>query len=164
MDATETAESQDVSSPLLFGQGQAAWLALVTVVATLALVVAVVAVFMASGDGGGGSAAPAGVSDSLTVVATEFAFDPADVTVPAGVEVPVEMENAGAVDHNWKVLSAEIGSESEFDESLVLGEVPDVPAGETASGSVTVEAGTYQVICTIAGHFEAGMVGTLTAQ
>ena len=156
-------EDEQLSSPLLFGQGQAAWLALVTVLAVLALVLSLIAIIVDGGDSGSAAGGGGGASDSVSVTATEFAFDPADATVPAG-EVPVELVNDGAVAHNWTVLSEEIASEADFDESLVVGAVPDVDAGQTGTATVTVDAGTYQVICTIAGHFDAGMAGTLTVQ
>lgn len=165
MNETEIAEREDASSPLVFGQGQVAWLAVAVVLGAAALVLSVVAVVMAGGDSP--AAAPggaSGVSDSLSVSATDFAFDPADVTVAAGTEVPVELVNDGAVEHNWTVLSEEIASEADFDEGLVLAEVPTLAAGESGSGSVTLDAGTYQVICTIAGHFDAGMAGSVTVQ
>jgi uncharacterized cupredoxin-like copper-binding protein len=101
----------------------------------------------------------------LSIAAGEFFFDPADATIAAATEVPVTLENTGAVDHNWTVLTEEIAAESDFSEDLVLAAVGDVAAGETAEGSITVdEAGTYQVICTIPGHFDGGMVGSLTVQ
>lgn len=163
MTDAEPTEVEDPSSPLLYGQGQAAWLAFVTVVAVIALVLAFVAVVMASGDDGGGSAAPAppGSDGAIAVSATEFAFDPAEYTATAGTETPVELENAGAVVHNWSVLDTEIASEADFDPAMVVAQVPDTNPGETGTAALTLDAGTYQVICTISGHFDAGMTGTL---
>jgi len=162
MTDTETTEREDASAPLLYGQGQAAWLAVVTVIAVLALVLGFVAI-VAGGDDGG-SAGGGGPSDTVSVSASEFAFDPPDVTIPAATEVPVTLENAGGVTHNWTVLSEEIGSEAEFSEDLVLAQVPDTEAGASTEEAITLEAGTYQVICTIAGHFDGGMTGTVTVQ
>ena len=167
MNETERDERDDVSAPLLFGQGQAGWPAVATVISVVALVLAFVAVVMASGDdGGGGTAAPAeGPATSVEVTTSEFAFDPADVTVAAATEVPVTVTNDGAVAHNWTVLSEEIATEADFSEDLVLAAVGDVEAGASAEGALTIdEAGTYQVICTIPGHFDGGMVGSLTVQ
>ena len=164
MNETEMVERDDASAPLLFGQGQAAWLAVVTVIAVLALVLGFVAI-VAAGDGGGPAAGGGGPSDTVSVTATEFAFDPADVTIPAATEVPVTLENGGGVAHNWTVLSEEIGSEAEFSEDLVLVQVPDTEAGASTEEAITIdEAGAYQVICTVPGHFDGGMTGTVTVQ
>jgi plastocyanin len=167
-DAADDQATGSGASPMVYGDGQAAWLALVTVVAFGALALAVVAVVLASGDdggGGGGPAAPAGPTDQVAVTATDFAFDPADVEVFADQEVTVALVNDGGVEHNWTVLEAGtfIAAESEYDESMAVGAIEGVAAGETAEGTITLEAGEYQVICTIAGHFDAGMEGTVAA-
>lgn len=155
-------------SPMVYGEGQAAWLAVVTVVAFGALALAIVAVVLATGDddgGGGGSAAPSGPTDQLEIIATDFAFDPVDAEIFADQEASVTLVNDGAVEHNWTVLEAGtvIAAEDEFDESMVEAAVGDAAAGETAEGGVTLAEGEYQVICTIAGHLDAGMQGTVVA-
>ncbi len=162
-DTTAPPVTDETSSELLFGPGQSAWLAVVTVVAVVALAVSFVALVMASNDEGGGTAAPAGPATELSIVTSEFAFDPANVTIVADTDVPVTLENSGSIEHNWNVLALgeEIGSESEFDESLVEAAIGPVDAGATDTGSVNLAAGNYQVICTIAGHFDAGMEGDL---
>ena len=166
--ATEVDQAEDSASPMVYGEGQAAWLALLTVVAFGALALAIVALVLATsedGDGGGGGAASGGPTDQLQISATEFAFDPADAEVFADQEATVNLVNDGSVDHNWTVLEAgtTIASESEFDESMVLAAVGDAAAGESVEGSVTLESGEYQFICTISGHFDAGMQGTVVA-
>lgn len=74
MNETERDEHDDVSAPLLFGQGQAGWLAVVTVISVVALVLAFVAVVMASGDDGGGAAAPTGDTVSEQAAAGEQVY------------------------------------------------------------------------------------------
>ncbi len=160
-----SADTDDETSEMRFGAGETAWLAVVTVLALLGVALGVIA--LVASDGGGGSAAPAagggGATGDATVSATEFAFDPADVALTAGSEVSVTLDNAGAVEHNWTVLSEEIAAESEFSEDLVLAAVDNTAAGESTSASFTLEPGEYQVICTIPGHFDAGMQGTVSA-
>lgn len=157
--------ADDETSEMRFGAGETAWLAVVTVLALLGVALGVIALVTSGGDNGdGGGAAPAaGGGDSATIAASEFAFDPADVNLTAGAEVTVELDNTGSVEHNWTVLSEEITAESDFSEDLVLAAVDDTAAGEFNSASFTLEPGAYQVICTIPGHFDAGMVGTVTA-
>lgn len=162
-----TSEEVDETSEMRFGAGETAWLAVVTLLALLGVALGVIALIVAQDNTGGGGAAPAGggggAATEATVSASEFAFDPADVQLVAGQEVTVELDNAGSVEHNWTVLSEEIASEADFNEDLVIAEVANTAAGEANSGSFTLEAGEYQVICTIAGHFDAGMAGTVSA-
>jgi plastocyanin len=103
-------------------------------------------------------------STSISAEASDFEFDPATWTVPTGEEFTIEFENAGNIEHEWAVLDLgqEIESEADFTEEIVLFEVEAIPPGESTSESFTVdEAGTYQVICALEGHFDAGMEGTL---
>lgn len=107
----------------------------------------------------------AATSTEIEAEGTEFQFDPDSWAVPAGEEFTIDFTNAGSVEHEWAVLKEgeDIESEDEFAEDKVLFEVEAIPAGESVTESFTVEdAGTYQVICAIEGHFDAGMEGTLT--
>lgn len=162
-----SAEADDETSEMRFGAGETAWLAVVTVLALLGVALGVIALIVAK-DNTGGSAAPAGggaAATEQTVSASEFAFDPSDLNLAAGQEVTVQLDNAGAVEHNFTVLKAgeEITSEDQFSEDMVLGAVDNTAAGESNSASFTLEPGTYQAICTIPGHFAAGMNATITA-
>ncbi|MDZ7678547.1 MAG: cupredoxin domain-containing protein [Acidimicrobiales bacterium] len=107
----------------------------------------------------------AATSTEIETEATEFKFDPDAWSVSAGEEFTIEFTNSGSVEHEWAVLKEgeDIESEDDFAEDKVLFEVEAIPAGESVTESFTVEdAGTYQVICAIDGHFDAGMEGTLT--
>jgi plastocyanin len=115
------------------------------------------------GDDGGDDAAE--TSTEIEVEATEFQFAPDSWAVPAGEEFTIEFTNAGAIEHEWAVLKEgeDIASEDDFAEDKVLFEVEAIPAGESVTESFTVEdAGAYQVICALPGHFDAGMEGALT--
>lgn len=85
----------------------------------------------------------------VTLVATEFAFDPAEFV--AAPEVEVTLDNQGVVIHNFVVEGV---PEAEF---VVVAE-----AGQMASGTLTLDAGDYAFFCSIPGHREAGMEGRLT--
>ena len=103
-----------------------------------------------SDDNGGGDTteAPAG-GDGIRVEAKEFAFDPTDIEAPADTPFTVELVNVGAIEHNFNVTG--------YEDQLI-----ETRAGETATGEYTVPAGEYEIYCSIPGHKEAGMVGTLT--
>lgn len=88
--------------------------------------------------------------DGLTVVATEFAFDPGDLTLPADEDVEVTLENAGVVEHDITV--------DELDLEIYAA------ASESVTETVNVAAGTYDFYCSIPGHRASGMEGTLTVE
>ncbi len=164
-----SAEADDETSEMRFGAGETAWLAVVTVLALLGVALGLIALIVAKDNTGGGAAPAAGgggaPATEQTVSASEFAFDPSDLNLAAGQEVTVQLDNGGAVEHNFTVLNAgeEITSEDQFSEDMVLAAVDNTAAGESNTASMTLEPGTYQAICTIPGHFAAGMQATITA-
>lgn len=155
--AVEPAES----APLLYGSGQSAWLAVLTVGVGIAIALSVVALMMANDEDAAPVAAPTGPQAELTVSMTEFAFDPPRATLTP--DAAVTAVNDGSIEHNWTVLSAPIAAEAELADVEELFSL-SANAGEEGSGSLDLDAGTYQVICTIAGHFDAGMVGEISVQ
>lgn len=150
--------------------GQRFWLASTFLLAVLAIVGVIVVMIRIGADenrGGGTAAAASGPATEWTVSATEFAFAPGDVIVPVGEEISVTMDNDGSVEHEWVVLRSgvRISDESEFTEDMVLARTDLVGGGVSTTANFTLdEAGTYQIVCTVAGHFSAGMAGTLRAE
>ena len=117
------------------------------------LLVAIVLTLAACGGGGDGggtepttSAPPAG--ETLSVTATEFAFDPNALTASADTDVTISLTDAGTVEHDFTIDEA--------------GVKIAVKPGETGSATVNLSAGTYTFYCAVPGHREAGMEGTLT--
>lgn len=108
-----------------------------------------------------------GAADAdVSVAATEYQFSPSTWSADAG-SFSVAFANEGTVEHEWAVikLGEDITSEAEFAEDKVLLEIEAVPAGESTTEEITIdEAGTYQVICALDGHFDQGMEGTLTVE
>jgi uncharacterized cupredoxin-like copper-binding protein len=94
----------------------------------------------------------------------EFEFDPAEPTVPAGEEITLVLENAGSVEHNWVLLAADVRLEDEADltDDMVLFEQAVDPGQSVTTTFTAAGRGIYQVICSIPGHFTAGMEGRLT--
>ena len=72
------------------------------------------------------------------------------MSIPANTDVTVMVPNAGAAPHTF-VIEA-------------LGIKIEMAAGETKEVVINAPAGTYEYICDVPGHEEAGMVGTLTVQ
>jgi nitrite reductase (NO-forming) len=95
-----------------------------------------------SGAGGGGAAA------TLDVVATEFKFAPAEFRMDGPGELTVNLTNKGVVEHDWVIEG-------------ITGRAY-ARAGGNGSGVFKIaKAGNFAVFCSIPGHKEAGMVGTL---
>ena len=88
----------------------------------------------------------------LAVTARDVRFEPADVRVTAGQFAVLTFTNADPVFHDWEV------------EGLANVDVPARP-GQTAKLRFLVdEPGTYEIVCTVPGHAEAGMTGTLVVE
>jgi plastocyanin len=95
---------------------------------------------------GGGGPSPL----SVTLKGEDIKFDQTSLTAQVGQSVTVNFENVGALDHSF--LIDELGVS-----------VQNVKPGETRTVTFTPQAaGTYTYYCDVAGHREAGMVGTLT--
>ncbi len=105
---------------------------------------------------GGSSATPTPVPTPSPVPAielqtAEFAFTPDALTVPAGSNTTIRLVNKGVVEHDLTI------------DALALKIA--VKIGGTAEGVLTAPAaGTYDFYCSLPGHKENGMVGTLTVE
>ena len=108
---------------------------------------------------------------ALPVEAMEFAFTPATLEVTAGQPVALTLTNSGTLEHDFSILEFPIegaaGTDGGMDHDMgEMAEQPDLHAAAGAGQSATLEftpskPGTYEFYCTVAGHKEAGMVGTL---
>lgn len=88
------------------------------------------------------------------VESTEFAFEPAELTIEAGRSVAVTLTNAGEVEHEWELIG---------DDGSAIAHA-HAGVGDEATVVFTLdEPGTYEVRCTIPGHAEEGMIGKVTA-
>jgi plastocyanin len=91
---------------------------------------------------------------TVTVVADEYSFDPETIVLTSGGKLTVELDNAGALAHNLRV----------FDGGTDIGGTPTFAGGDPRIGSIEVEAGEYDLICTVGDHADLGMTGTLTVR
>jgi plastocyanin len=113
-----------------------------------------------------GGSSSGGTSTTVKVTMTDFAYDPNTITVSAGKDVNITLVNNGSVAHNFVVMNKPVtGSFTDADKANVFWQ-KDVPAGQTVTDKFTAPTtpGNYQVVCAVAGHFEAGMVATLVVK
>ena len=90
---------------------------------------------------------PTSGADEMTVIGTEFAFDPDELVLSPNATIT--FDNQGVVVHNIEIDG-------------VAGFKVEAQAGQTATGSIDVAPGEYVIFCSIPGHREAGMEGSLT--
>jgi plastocyanin len=108
----------------------------------------------AAAQGGSSPAAGCGKPTCDTTLAldtdpTQLAFVPTTLTAPAG-KITINMKNDSAIQHSVAIKAP----------GAVAGQI--VNQGQTSTATATLKAGTYQYYCTVPGHAQAGMVGTLT--
>lgn len=105
----------------------------------------------AEGEGGDEEPIPPALQGTEVFVAVDIAWEAAPPTLPAG-EVELGIWNQGATLHN--LVIEELG-----DEVII-----EAAGGETDSAAVTLEPGQYTYFCSVPGHREAGMVGTVDVE
>jgi plastocyanin len=109
-----------------------------------------------SSSGGGGEAEAGGSGGTVSLEADpsgNLAYTTKSATAKAG-EVTVDFKNPQSIEHDVAIESS--GGE-------VLGEAELVAEG-SSSTVVNLKPGTYTFFCTVPGHREAGMEGTLTVK
>src|SRR5919199_299534 len=94
-------------------------------------------------------AAPSNLSTSVAITTSEFKFSPTSIQVPVGQKISFTLDNKGVVEHDVTIQAA--------------GFTLLAKAGQTATGEFMFDKpGVFDFICSIPGHKEAGMKGTLT--
>lgn len=97
----------------------------------------------------GSSEDPASTSSGGTkVMATEFEFSQEALTLSSGDTL--DLVNNGTIEHDITIEEADM--------------MVHAGPGETVSATLNIEPGDYTFYCSIPGHREAGMEGTLTIE
>lgn len=110
-----------------------------------------------NGNTGGNPTATSAPSDTKTsnrvdVGLDEWLIDPKDLQIPAGNTTFVA-KNVGEFSHNFVVQK----------DGKDVGGTPAFTPGESPKEvTLDLQPGTYTTICTVPGHAQQGMVGTLT--
>ncbi|MGH2978621.1 MAG: plastocyanin/azurin family copper-binding protein [Solirubrobacterales bacterium] len=118
---------------------------------------ACLAAALLAGCGGDDSAAPAPRGPN-TVVMTDYEYHPRDVRVRAGRTLTVV--NEGGIAHN---LTVERGPNPR-EETDELAGTNSFLKGDSERLRVDLAPGRYAIVCTVPGHRELGMTGSLTVR
>ncbi len=95
---------------------------------------------------------PTAASVQITVQGKEFAFTPGAITVKKGQPVSLTFKNAGTFPHNFTIGELNVQTKT-------------VQPGEEDTISFTPsQTGQFTYMCTVPGHADRGMKGTLTVQ
>ena len=100
-----------------------------------------------------GAATPEAGSDgvlALSIDAVDIAFSLALIEVPADTDVAITVNNIGSIQHDLKIDNPEFWTGM-------------LSPSQSATVVVNLPAGSYTFYCTVDGHAEAGMWGTITA-
>lgn len=85
----------------------------------------------------------------ITVIGTEFNFNPSSINVKAGEKIKLTFKNNGGASHNLVM------------EGLGL-KTKTIGSGQTDTVEFTAPAsGTYAFFCSVSGHRSSGMEGSL---
>lgn len=106
----------------------------------------------AGGKAKAGGAAAASSTLQLEASPTQIAFDTTSLSAKAG-KVTIDFKNPSALEHNVAIEK----------DGKVIATTPTFAEGEQAV-SANLAPGTYTFLCTVPGHAEAGMEGTLTVK
>jgi uncharacterized cupredoxin-like copper-binding protein len=85
-----------------------------------------------------------------TVEMVDLAFVPAELTIPADTDVTIALPNTGAATHDFTIDD--------------LGIHVVARSAETATVTINAPPRRYEFYCSIPGHKQGGMVGTLIVQ
>jgi uncharacterized cupredoxin-like copper-binding protein len=107
-------------------------------------------------------------SAAAAVTATEFRFDPSALTLKAGQATTLTFKNGGQTLHDFTLAS---GPGIPTPEPPGTDHMPEqspyhveAEAGKQATLALNLPAGTYTFMCSVPGHKDLGMQGTIMVQ
>ncbi|MBI3361491.1 MAG: cupredoxin domain-containing protein [Chloroflexi bacterium] len=120
-----------------------------------------------------GSQAQSG-PNTVALKAEALKYNPATIEVTAGQPVTLMFQNADSVEHDFSIMEipVEMSATAETMAGHDMGSMTSDPqlhmaakTGQSAALQFTpTKPGTYEFFCTVPGHREAGMKGTLIVQ
>ena len=131
----------------------------------------------------GGATGNTPLSQAITLVATDIAYDAERIEVGAGQTIRLTLDNQGVLEHDFNIIEIPLSGEATVTEAAGemaghdmghddMGHAVDEPAvhvaapgGDEAGVEFTPTApGEYEFYCTVSGHREAGMHGILVVK
>lgn len=115
---------------------------------------------------------------ALTLIATDIAYDTNRFETVAGQPIRLTIRNEGALEHDFSIMEMphsgevmaigmQMGEEGMGEHDMSnMAEMPDIHVSAPQNMANTIEftpsaPGNYEFYCTVSGHKEAGMIGTL---
>jgi len=99
--------------------------------------------------------ASARVASDAKVVATDLKFTPPTLQAKVGQQIKITFENKGVIEHDLTFPTVKADKPASALKTVAR-------AGQTTTLEFTpTAAGTFEYVCTIPGHKEAGMKGTI---
>lgn len=91
-------------------------------------------------------------SVQITVTGSEFAFTPSTLTVKSGQTVQLTFKNMGTYPHNLTIPDLGVATKT------------ITPGQEDTITFTPTKAGSFSFLCTVPGHADRGMKGTLIVE
>lgn len=93
------------------------------------------------------------IAREITIEASEYKFNPSEITVKKGETVKLTLKNEGTMPHNWTI------------EKMGGASIDTTKAGESSSITLTPsQKGTFTTFCSVGNHKSLGMVGKLIVE
>ena len=106
---------------------------------------------MAGSSGASASSRTAAIKE-ISVTGNEFLFTPKNIGVSKGDTVKIMFTNTGKYPHNFTISDLNVQTKT-------------VSPGQSDTVTFTADkAGTFTYMCTVPGHADKGMTGTLTVE
>lgn len=125
---------------------------------------------------GGGDAKPAaakadapaaGAASATALKLEDIKFDKTALSATKGQALTINLTNAGALDHDFTIEKIDAKATLDGKDAKDAKYAVHAMMKSMATGKLEITpsaAGTFEFFCTVAGHKEAGMKGTLTVQ
>jgi uncharacterized cupredoxin-like copper-binding protein len=122
-----------------------------------------------SGTGGATQSTGAAPASTIDTALNEWSIKPSSSVAKSG-KVTFNATNDGKLPHEVVVLKTNQAagslkvSNGRVSEKDSVGEVSDVAAGKSKSGTLDLKPGNYVLVCNLPGHYQAGMYTSLTVK